>query len=404
MTQYLLNHFSTLSLIALVVGGTTVVSVVVSVVVHKMFPNLADSGFEEVTEVLRADVFALLYAIVLALVIADLSVSLAEASSTVSSEASALAGLTRAADSFPTGAAKAIRAGANEYVHAVAEDEWLLLRTGESSPRAFAALEGLYATVQGLEPQTPVEQTFYQTAVANLDQIDLNRRQRVQQSRDGLSPLLRILLIVGAIVFIVLAYPASVRRLFARVLIVIATSAFVSFAYLLTMVLDYPFAGDVSVDTAPYKTGVLAKYWAVAAAPRPLLPETFATLSAQDLVGVWNSDSSFGEAVFREVGGEIRGAYRADQGTVVGALSPDGVFRGWWCQEESRNPPRDAGEVEWRLLQTPGGEQLTLDGRWRYGADGPFRGGWDLEKLQGLPEPPDLARQLDDISSFCRHP
>ena len=55
-------------------------------------------------------------------------------------------------------------------------------------------------------------------------------------------------------VFIVLAYPASVRKLGTRIAIVGAVSAFVSFAYLLTMVLDYPFAGDVLVDTSPYKT------------------------------------------------------------------------------------------------------------------------------------------------------
>lgn len=404
MTQYLLNHLSTLGLILLVVGGVTTVAVVVTIVVHKKLPGLADSGFEEVTGVLRADVFALLYTIVLALVIADLSGNLSQASSTVSTEASALAGLTRAADSFPTDAGNAIRGGINEYVHAVVEDEWSMLRSGEPSPRAFAALEGLYASVQAFEPQTSVEQTFYETAVNDLGQVNTERRQRVQQSQDGLSPLLRILLVVGAIVFIVLAYPASVRRLRTRVLIVGATSAFVSFAYLLTMVLDYPFAGDVSVDTTPYKTGVLAKYWAADVAPRPLTPETFQAVSAQDLVGAWNSDSAFGAMVFREVGGEIHGAYRSKSGTVVGTVSPDAVFRGWWCQKGSRQPPRDAGEVEWRLLRTPEGEAKTLDGRWRYGADGDFRGGWDLTKLEGRPEPPDLARMFDDAASFCRHP
>ncbi len=404
MTQYLLNHFSTLSLIAIIVGGTTAVAVIISVFIHKMLPNLAGSGFEEVTGILRADVFALLYTIVLALVIANLSGNLAAASSTVSSEASALAELTRAADAFPLGPRDSIRNGADEYVHAVVEDEWPRLRSGDSSPRAFAALEGLYATVQSYEPQSQVEQTFYQRAVDDLGQITLNRRQRVQQSQDGLSPVLRILLVVGAIVFIMLAYPASVSRLRTRALIVGATSAFVSFAYLLTMVLDYPFAGDVSVDTAPYKTGVLAKYWAVDSTPRPLALGTFGSLPAQDLVGVWNSDSSFGETVFREVGGEIHGVYRANKGTVVGTLSPDGVFRGWWCQEGSRQPPRDAGEVEWRLLKTPEGEPRTLDGRWRYGTEEPFRGGWDLRKLAGLPEPPDLAALFADTSSFCRHP
>lgn len=409
MTLDLLNTFSTLGLTLLVVGGATVLAMAIAVVVHKLFPNLADSAFEETTEILRADVFALLYTIILALVIADLSGSLSEASATVSSEASALAGLTRAADAFPAVTRDAIRGGVAEYVHAVADDtvpdnEFTALSRGESSPRAFAALEGMYASVQGFEPRSAAEQAFYKKAVDALDQVVKDRRTRVKQSQDGLSVLLRILLVVGAVVFIFLAYPASVKRLRTRVLIVGATAAFVSFAYLLTMVLDYPYAGEVSVDTTPYRTGALARYWVIDSPPRPLAAETFEPLSAQELAGAWNSDNSFGEAVFREVDGEIRGVYRSDKGTVVGTLSSDGVLRGWWCQEGSRQPPMDAGEVEWRLLSTPDGTSTVLDGRWRFAASGDFRGGWDLRKLDGLPEPPDLAAMFDDSTAFCRHP
>jgi hypothetical protein len=98
MTLYLLNHFSNVALVLLIVGGTTALAVVVTIVVHKLFPNLADSGFEEQTGILRADVFALLYTVVLALVISDLSGNLEKASSKVSSEASALSVLTRCRD------------------------------------------------------------------------------------------------------------------------------------------------------------------------------------------------------------------------------------------------------------------------------------------------------------------
>jgi hypothetical protein len=404
MTLYLLNYFSTVGLVLLIVGGTTALAIVVTIVVHKLFPNLADSRFEELTGIMRADVFALLYTIVLALVISDLSGNLEKASSKVSSEASALSVLTRGVSAFPSEPRKSINSAVNEYSHAVVEDEWPGLRWGEQSPRASAALEDLYATVRTFEPHTPTEQAFYTSAVDNLREITFSRRERIQQSQEGLSPLLRFLLIIGAIVFIVLAYPASVRKLGTRIAIVGAVSAFVSFAYLLTMVLDYPFAGDVSVDTSPYKTGALGKFWVLDSPPRPLASETFEKVAAQDLIGVWSSDNSFGGAVFREVDGEIRAAYRDNKGTVVGALSTDGAFRGWWCAEGSRTPPKDAGEIEWRLLKTPDGERKKLDGRWRYGTEEPWRGGWNLSKLDARSEPPDLAAMFDEPSSFCRHP
>jgi Protein of unknown function (DUF4239) len=404
MTRYLVNHLSTLTLALLIVGGMTAVSAIVSEIIHKKFPNIADSSFEEMTGVLRADVFALLYTVVLALVISDLSGRISSASSTVSAEASALNGLTRAADSFSDSSRESIRDAAGEYVRAVVQDEWPRMRWGEPSPRASAALEGLHATVRSITPHTPVEQVFYTSSVEDLSTITLMRRQRLQQSQEELSPLLRVLLIIGAIVFIALAYPASVRRVGARILIVGGAAAFVSFAYLLTMVMDHPFADDTSVDTTPYKTDSLALYWVNESVPRPLTPEAFERLSIQDIIGVWNADSAFGEAVFRVVGGEIRATYRYDKGTVVGVLSPDGVFRGWWCELASRKPLKDAGEIEWRLLRSPRGEPKVLDGRWRYGAAEPFRGGWDLTKIEGKTEPPDLASRFDDASSFCRHP
>jgi hypothetical protein len=403
MTIYLLNHFSLLGLVALIIGGTTTVAIIITVLVHKLLPNLHNSAFEEVTEVLRADIFALLYTIVLALVIADLSGNLKDASSKVSEEASALSALARAAPAFPPGPRASIREAIDEYVHAVVEDEWPKMKVGEQSPRAFAALEGLYATVRGFEPNSQTEQAFYSAAVDDLRDITLSRRERLQQSAEGLSSLMRTLLVTGGIVFIILAFPASARSLRTRAVIVGAATAFVSFAYLLTMVLDYPYAGDISVDNSPYKTGALTEFWALHSTPRPLVPDKFEKLSAPDLIGVWISDSSFGEAVFRQVGTEIRGAYRYNKGTVVGTVSPDGVFHGWWCGEESRKPPQDAGEIEWRLLKNSDGEK-RLDGRWRYGANEPLQGGWDLIKLAGKAEPPDLAAMFDDSPSFCRHP
>jgi hypothetical protein len=102
------------------------------------------------------------------------------------------------------------------------------------------------------------------------------------------------------------------------------------------------------------------------------------------------------------VGDEIRGAYRLESGTVTGELGDDGVFRGWWCQEPDRRPPDYAGEVEWRLLEGSDGPP-RLDGRWRYGTEGEFMGGWDLTKIAGV-EPADLRALVEDSSLFCPHP
>lgn len=402
MTRDLLNAFPTPILILIIVGGSTLVAVALAIFVRWRFPGVAASDFENLTGVLRADVFALLYTIVLALVIADESGALATASDTVSAESSVLAEMTAAQQTVPAAERAPLSDAMSEYVHAVVEDEFPAMREGEASPRAAAALEALFGVYRTHQPQAGTEMVFYEKAVDDLGRVILYRRERLLDSQEGLSPLLRTLLVVGAVVFMLLAYPASIRQLRVQLVIVAATAAFVSFAYLLTMVFDYPYAGEVSVDSQPYKMGILAQFWYEDLSPRPLDSKALRRLEARDLVGKWSSDQSFGTMLFEEVGEEIHGAYRLENGTVTGKIE-DGVFRGWWCQEPGRAPPDNAGEVEWRLLDDPNSSALRLDGRWRYGTTGPVKGGWDLTKIGGI-EPTDLREALNDPSRFCAHP
>jgi len=92
-------------------------------------------------------------------------------------------------------------------------------------------------------------------------------------------------------------------------------------------VLDHPFSGDLSVSAEPFKQGALAEY-RVDEEPHVVAGgETVDDLTPGRLVGVWSSDA-FGVVVLREVGDEVLGVYREGQGTVVGQVGGDGVFRG----------------------------------------------------------------------------
>jgi hypothetical protein len=61
--------------------------------------------------------------------------------------------------------------------------------------------------------------------------------------------------------FIVVWYPARIHDRRVQVVIVACTAAFISFAYLLTILLDFPFAGDLAVTNAAFKEGALASFW-----------------------------------------------------------------------------------------------------------------------------------------------
>jgi hypothetical protein len=117
------------------------------------------------------------------------------------------------------------------------------------------------------------------------------------------------------------------------------------------------------------------------------------------LEGHWAGD--WGDMVLRKVGDEYWGVYLHDTGTVVLRRAADGVYRGWWSEVPSREPPNDAGEVEFRFAWT--GTALSLDGQWRYGVTGAFKADWDLAHVT-TPVPAGLEERFADVASFKRHP
>ncbi len=397
----LLNSYSSLTIILMFVGGAVVLALVGVLVAGKLFPNLADGPYEETVDGLRV-VYELVFALILAFVIGSVLDSFSTAEATVASEGATLAHIKRANDALPFEQQVRLNNGLKQYVQAIVDTEWDTMRHGEGSPRASAALESLYALYQTYDPPPvgEVQTDFYRAAVDQLAEIGSARRDRLSLSAAELPALLRIVLPLGVLLLLALEYRARMP-LRARLVHTGMLAAVVSFCYLLTIVMDYPFSGDVSVGNEVYKSGTLAVFWA-SDEPHALAEgQTEQDLSPGDLTGVWNSDT-FGVIVIREVGDEVQAVYRIGKGSVVGEVSPDGVFRGWWCQTPTSGSLGDAGDVEWRLVTSSDDGEVVL-GNWRFGTDEQFRGDWDLVKVGG-PEPVDLAARFDDPNTFCRKP
>ena len=394
MSYYLLNHVSTGVLVLLVVGVPTLVAVLAVLVVSKTLPRLRDVEPDDTVR----DVVGLVFGLLLALVIASIVTKHDDADSAAAAESTAVAQLARASRALPIDVQIKLETAIGQYVHTVVEDEWPAMRTGDSSVRASAALETVYGVLQGFRPAGEPGVSVFRQALVQLDQVTASRRERLDLSSQSLPALLRLLLIFGATSFVVLSYPAAVKNHRTRMAITGAITAFVSFAYLLTIVFDHPFAGAIGVANGSFKEGDLAIYW-TSATPDEVAPDDVVRVAARDLAGVWTS-AGFGPTVFRVDRGEIRGALRLARGTVVARVS-DGVVRGTWCEAPTRRLPRDLGQVEWRLTKSRGPDVLV--GRWRFGAHEDFRGGWNLSRVAGPElEPPDVTALFDQPSRFCR--
>jgi hypothetical protein len=123
-------------------------------------------------------------------------------------------------------------------------------------------------------------------------------------------------------------------------------------------------------------------------------------LHVSDILGFYSGD--WGDMVLRKHDGEIWGVYEHDGGSVVGDITEDGVFIGWWSQLPSRTGT-DAGEVEFRWSQ-PSGTAIMLDGRWRWGTTGDWFENWDIELVTDRPAPSALTARFDNVSEFKSRP
>ena len=406
MVRDVLNALSTVEIVLLFVGGSIALAIGLTYALRRFAPSIAGPGFEDLAGGLRV-VYELLFALILAFVIASVLDKFNDAETTVDAEATALAQMLRDNRAFPAGPEARINAGIDAYLDALVNDEWETMRHGEGSREAGAALDTVYALYQGYTPAAGVADKAYDQAIAHLDVVASARRERLGISTARLPTILVLMLPIGALLLLVLEYrpqlaPRSQAAFMGTLALVLSST------YLLTILLDYPFSGDVSVSSEPLESGSLA-YLAGNEQRERQDGDTQLKLTARALAGVWSSDA-YGTIVLRRAGREVRGAYRFANGSVRGAIGDDGVFRGVWCEGSRRAARDDAGLVEWRLVRTRSGERIVT-GTYRYGferrRDRSFEpdGGWDLHRLE-LDKAQDLVRRArrDPAASYCRAP
>ncbi|MFI8293542.1 DUF4239 domain-containing protein [Streptomyces sp. ms191] len=261
MILWLLNHLDTFALAVLIVGGTVGLSLLGSVLVRRRHPKIADGEHNDMVGVVLG-MFGAIYGIILAFVIVTLWTQMESTQNVVAAEATDIALIVRDARAFPAEDRDRVHAAAGGYVHTVVEVQWPLMRDGVADYRVTGGkLDDLYAALQSFEPRTESEKTFYAEAAARLDDVAAERRARLTMAGQQLPPLLQVLAVGGALVIIPLTFLYGMRSRRMQLLFVGAVAALIGFSLLLVVVLDRPFAGELSVSPAPYKEGALAQFW-----------------------------------------------------------------------------------------------------------------------------------------------
>ena len=257
-TFWILNNVPTPALAVGVVGGLMAFAALGLVLVRRRWPDLTAGEHNDVAGVLLGVVGAV-YGILLAFVIVAVYTSFTDAGLNVRTEASAVSQIYHDTRGLDVAAPMADRV--RDYVHDVVEDEWPLMATGGSSQRVEDDLSAMFETLQGTDPHGEGQIGFYRAAIDDLGAVIASRRARLFDAQQELPGILGVLLYGGAILLVAFTWLFGMRRFRTQLVMVLGVAGLVGFSLLVALVIDHPFSGDVVVTSAPFRQGVLARFW-----------------------------------------------------------------------------------------------------------------------------------------------
>ncbi len=166
---------------------------------------------------------------------------------TVKSEASNVEELYWLAEQLPEPERGEIQELAVSYARAVVDEEWPLMRGGQTSPRAGTLADDLRRSIEDFEPGTAAEQAVYAQELERVHDLDEAREVRLLNVREGLPPVLWFVLVSLGIDTILFTYFVGMKARWLHVLAVAALTGGIALIIFALVVLDRPFGGDLRV-------------------------------------------------------------------------------------------------------------------------------------------------------------
>jgi hypothetical protein len=256
----LINDVPIWLLLILVVG--VIVGLVFGLVwlIRRLVPATRDGFDAEVSSQLLG-VVAALFGLLLAFIVVIAYQNYGDTQSNVSNEADALAAIVRDSAAFPPPDSVRIHTAVGAYVRAVVRDEWPRMHEGKSSARAAAAVAGMYRAIQGVDPKSARAVAFYDDSVRQLSTVLQARRNRVDDARGGLPWVIGVLLLVGSLIIVGYTVLVGSRSFWFHAIGAGAVAVVLGLSLVVLLDLTYPFSGDLSVSSAPFRNGALAQFF-----------------------------------------------------------------------------------------------------------------------------------------------
>lgn len=240
--------------LALVAAGV-LASVCIVAATRRLIPTADLRDGHESTGTLLA-IVGTLYAVLLGLVVVDAMARFDKASESTRMESNCLADIFLLSERLPEPFRGRIRDTCRTYARQVVELEWPAMERAQMSMEARTTAVSLTRTLDGFEPATEAHKAVYPAILDQIRELWDHRRDRAASAEFGIPVIEWVVLIVGGAVTIFLGglFHVSSRRL--QYLVTGLTGLVIGLNLYLVCLFGYPFSGELSVSSRPFKVDI----------------------------------------------------------------------------------------------------------------------------------------------------
>ena len=249
---------STAALGVVIVAGTLIVAIAVSVVARRRIPREPIEQSQDAVSVMFSAV-GVLYTVLLAFLVVLVWEQFNAAQERTETESTKISNLLRDAVVFPRQDRDDIQCRLIAYTRSVVDDEWETMADGASSPVTGVKYRQVWAGYYRFRPQTDHQHDFYSESLGKLNELGESRRLRLISSAASIPSVMWILLVVGAVLTIGYLYLFAIPVPWLQHLMIGSVAGLLAFILFMILALDHPFSGDVKVTPDAYQS-VLASF------------------------------------------------------------------------------------------------------------------------------------------------
>ena len=199
-------------------------------------------------------VYGLIYGVVLAFTIVITWGRFYDAERVVIKEATVVSELWRDAGAFSPAVRAEIHRDLKVYVASVIDKEWrTMAENGAADPGTQAIYERLWTHSYKIKPATQNQAAFLTEYLERINELSGERRQRLIHCRAELSGLLWLVLLAGAVPAVVYPLLFATKHGWVHVMITSFLTGLIMLCLLVTFSLQYPFSGQLAVQSKPFK-------------------------------------------------------------------------------------------------------------------------------------------------------